>query len=376
MEMLTDLRSFFNDVRRRYFPKKIRPIQFVSGLPDGLDSATLSRVIVEHFGSPPVSTTYVHLSGWKTTGAYRMLIETQDGQSLKLIYKNALYTPEHIPALIDLPLRPGPPEYSFYTQNAGPMAEYLPKAYLAEERVPGIHYRYILEDLNDHYRRAYTHEDILHACKLLPGLHQALDGWAKTAATRDLIRYDHQAAMAVGTYARNSLEQYYQKNDNPVLKDVLTLWPEIAKLHTQEEFFTQQPTCVIHGDTNFTNVHLHQSEPNKMKLVDWEWAGFGFPFSDLASLLKGTPSYIEKMGYSRFAGHRLDPNPCLSPALNFDENLRLYQWSRMERGLLDAAFLAAQCLNANDQVAPQFSLPNAVTQALKRVLNAYQQLSS
>lgn len=374
MEMLTDLRSFFNDVRRRYFPKKAKPVQLASGLPEGLDDTTLATVIAEHFGAPPRSTAYVHLSGWKTAGAYRLLIETQDGQSLRLIYKNAVYTPDHIPALIDLPLRPGPPEYVVYTQITGPMKEYLPKVYMAEERVSGIQYCYILEDLVDHYRRTYTHDDILQAARLLPELHQALDEWGKTANTDGLIRFDRKAALAIETYARNSLEHYYQKNDNLELKSVLTLWPEIARLLTLEDFFTYQPARIIHGDSNFTNIHLHRTNPNQFKLVDWEWAGFGFPYSDLASLLKGTPSYIEKMAFSRFTGSRSAPNPCLNPELSFDENARMYQWSRLDRGLLDSAFLAAQYLNVDSSQRTQVNLPVAITHALKRVLAAYQQL--
>ncbi len=375
MEAFYDLRRFVYGLRKRYFHKRYPQgaLPLIQGLPAGIDQAEVEAVCADHFGEKVCSISHIHLSGWKSAGAYRLFIQTESSRQVNLVYKNSIYQREDIPALAGLPIQPGPAEYTVLSQAVGPLAPYLPQVFLAEELTPGLHYRYIMEDLFQDYHIVSDVEEIMNSARLLAELQQALLEWAIEVDTRGMLTYGRECSLEIQEYARKNLEIYAQRSNEPILKQVLSNWALVTQLHLDPEFFALPAQYPIHGDSNYTNIHLHRQNPRKFKLVDWEWAGFGNPFADLASLMKGVPPEFERKAFKEFTLPNGKPNPSLVPDLSPQESWRYYQWCQLERGLLDASFLAVQHINSLHN--PIFSLPQAVTFALRRVWSACQQLS-
>jgi hypothetical protein len=367
---LSNLRRLAYRIHKSLFPSKKKPLRRINlpGVPDGVDLDLLNEISREHFDAPVVSTSYEHLSGWKTSGAYRIHLSLPGGRTIPIIYKIASYERSEIPALEGLPVQPGPAEYAIYSQLVGPLQPYLPKIYKAEEVTPGKCYRYILEDLFENYHWAKGNQAVTQAAKLLPNLHDALKEWAQAANTEALLQYGPAFSLELQEYAHPRLVRYQEHVPDPGIKQVLDQWLAITSMHLRPEFQSLQSNQLIHGDLNFTNIHLHNTDERLMKLVDWEWAGFGYEQSDWASLLKGTDAILETKSVQQFYAEL--PQPRLDPR----QNLRLYHWAQMERGLLDASFLAVQYLRIENKSRQE--LPNAIRSAARRVLTAYQILSS
>lgn len=364
MQFVQKLRQTLFDLRKRVFqPKrKRRPFSTTQGLPESLARETIEALCKEHFGGVPRSFRQQHLSGWKTSGAYRIITELDSGEEVRLIYKIAIYNTEDIPALSGLPAQPGPAEFAILSQAGGPLAPYLPAVYLAEAVERGKLYRYIMEDLGMHYRRAVDAERSK-AARLFPAFHDAMLCWDAPEDT-GLIHYGRDFSIALQAYALPRLEQYAAvHHDDLAIRALLNHWPAIAQIHLNEAFFEIGPHGLIHGDPNYSNVYLHNDDPQKMKLVDWEWAGIGTPYADLVSFLKGAPPHLERWTVDQMAAHLNQPAA---------EAHRLFAWCQLERGILDAAFLSVQALNTDHQT--RFSLHSAVTSSARRAIRAYEQL--
>jgi thiamine kinase-like enzyme len=376
--MLTNIQSIRQiayEFKKSLFerPPKPKRLPVIDGIPESLDLELLNRVCLEQCDGAVKTVSHQHLSGWKESGAYRLLIKNTRGKEIKLIFKEAFYGENVIPALADLPVRPGPPEFAVLSQPFGALATFLPQVYLAEERIPGIHYRYIVEDLAKKYHYAAGDRAALQAAKVLPKLHLALNDWAQSANTQSFITYGIDFSTALQQYALSKLTAYQQEMPDPILQKVLDIWPEIASLHLHPEFFATDNNCPVHGDTNFTNIYIHNEDPQKIKVVDWEWAGFNNPFSDLVSLLKGTTYLVERRGVIAFAHFMATQNKTGKQNQMIRQYHRLYTWSKMERGMLDAAFLSAQLLNTNSH--GKVNMSNAAIRALQRILTTYHQLT-
>jgi hypothetical protein len=378
MEVFSSFRQFIYSFRRKYRKyrkrKSARSDAFIEGLPLGMTPDLLDEVCLRYFNVRPQSFSSQHLSGWKPSGAYRLRIRTQHGSDIHLILKESYYTTDHIPALEKLPVRPGPPEYMIYSQPVGALASYLPNIYLAQELVPGTHYRFLMEDLAQEYHRVYDTDEIFRASAMIPSLHQALNEWANETNPQKMVHYGKGASQALEEYARDNLEKYSEYSKDSSIKAVLSCWPKISSAYLSPEFLELQPARPIHGDTNYSNVHIHNRDPLRFKLVDWEWAGYGFPHADLASLLKGVPEEMEKRALQMFIGSSKNPNPCLSPGLTLKDNQRIYHWCQLERSLLDAAFLTNQHLNSS--YTTFFSLPETINRSLRQILSAYKKLGA
>lgn len=363
-----NLRLWLHRFRNRYQKKVKKSLTIYEGLPDGVQRSILESICAEHFHRTIGSVSYTHLSGWKSSGAYRLVIKPTSGEDLFLIYKNAYYGDESIPALVDLPVIPGPPEYEIYRQSSGKLTGYLPQVYFAEEIVPGRHYHYILEDLLHEYRMMKGDGDKIHAGQLLPELHSVLGEWAGQAETSHLIAYGIDFSKALQIYALNNLEQFYRQAPDGNLKTVLAHWPDITRIHLHPDFFLA-PLQLIHGDANYSNIHIHRQDPNRFKVVDLEWAGFGSPYADLAAMLKGSLVYVEKQAVNRF----VHAESLKQPGMTGKDAFRYYLWSKLERCMLDAAFLSAQLLNSPTK--SRINLESTISGAIHKMLMVYRQLS-
>jgi hypothetical protein len=370
------IRQIAYDFRKFLFerPRIPKQIPVIEGLPEGLDIDLLNRICLEQCQGHVDSVSHQHLSGWKKSGAYRLLINSTSGNRISLIFKEAFYGENVIPALADLPVRPGPSEYAVFSQANGALAPFLPKVFHAEECVAGTHYRYLIEDLAENYHSAAGDRAALQAVNILPSLHTALNEWAQSADTHNFIAYGKAYSTALQHYALPKLTAYQQEMPNPNLQKVLDNWPKISALHLQPEFFSPHTICAIHGDSNFTNIYIHNEDPSNIKVVDWEWAGFhNNPFADLVSLLKGTSLLVERKGVASFISTLMDQNQPVGSNMTGKQYNRMYHWSKLERGILDSAFLAAQVMYTDHK--GKFNMVNAVNSSLHRILTSYQQLS-
>jgi len=360
-------RVFISGLRslRRRRQRKAPPVP-IEGVAEGITFETLNEVCLQYLGEPLVRVAHLHLSGWKSAGSYRLLLWTEGGHQWRLIYKNAIYTMDQIPALAKLPVAPGPPEYLLYSNAGGTLIRYLPAVYLCSEVIPGRHYQYLLEDVGQEYRKDTRIEAVLRTVAALPVIHRALDEWSRTVDQDRLLRYGYEFSAAFQEYARETLERYARWTANEAVSEVCRLWPRVVEVYLREEFHDLQTSCPIHGDFNPANVLVHQEDPDQIKLVDWEWLGLGVPHADLASLLGGRDPEVEQRALAIFFEQ--------DDQLSLDEHRRLYQWCKLERGLLNAAFCAAQFMG-HPTLATELSLPRVVDNAARRVLRMVQELA-
>jgi thiamine kinase-like enzyme len=340
------------------------------GLPKGIDPKTIDKLCLEHQGWPLQRAAYAHLSGWKVTGAYRLFLRGANGRVWHLIYKNAVYNPEQIPALKGLPLLPGLPECLVYQEFSKALAPFLPKVYLCLEVVPGRQYQYVLEDLSERYQRLAEckklarKNGILNAAARLPNLHRALDAWVADSDSPHLLRFDREFSTALLPYARRNLESYVQQKADRTVSKAVQRWPEIAQAYGRREFQERLTAQPIHGDYHTGHIYFPSDSPDRIKLIDWEWTGFGRPHADLASLLKRVDPDTEHQALAAYAER--------AKSLPFTGHRRLYEWCQLERGLLDAAFLASQQMESQRKAA---WIPEYIQKSIVRALRAQEWLS-
>lgn len=355
--------------RRIYWERRKLPRRPVKGLPEGIAYETVNRLCLDHLGEPLRRVSYVHLSGWKVSGAYRLFLKSVKGRTWHLIYKNAIYNPEQIPALRGLPIRPGPPEYLVYKHPQGALSQYLPTVYLCLEIVPGRHYQYVLEDVGQEYQRLAEYEEpargrnVLKAAAELSRLHHALSEWSMAADPTYLLRFDREFSTALLKYAKRNLEWYVRETADKAVSEALEHWSLISEVHGRSEFYECRITQPIHGDYHTGHVYFHKNDPDRIKVIDWEWTGLGRPHADLATLLQGKEPDVEQQALVRYSEQ--------DKRLSLDEHKRLYEWCQLERGLLNASFLARQQMESSRKV---FWIPEFIQRSTLRALRAQKQL--
>lgn len=329
------LRSIIRAGKRRLSGSAPR-VEWTPGLPPGLPVELLDQVCRDVQSRPLSRSKFEHLSGWKESGAYRVEATLRGGKRWRLIYKDANYALDQLPALKGLPYRPGPPEFTLYHNPPELLVSFLPQCYWCEETQPNLRYRYLLEDLSEQYVRIRGEVDLLAAVEMLLPLHGALEScWFE--AESGLLRYDKAASSQLEFYTSEILGCYQQKHPGQTIDEFLKYWPEIQKIHRDIHLFDQPLFTVVHGDLNTTNIYRGQRQRDDFRLVDWEWAGWGNTYLDLACLLKRAEPELEERALQIYAGSR--------PLRTLSEHRVAYQWSQLDRGLLDASYIAAQVLD-------------------------------
>lgn len=340
------------------------PIPIVNGVPPGIERDLVNQICIDEFGSPVEKISYLHLSGWKPSGAFRLHLALRDGRDLTVIYKDAVYDRKNIPALNGLPVRPGPPEYFLYKKLGQSNLDILPEVFFMREMVPLKHYQYLLEDVSRGFRNVLNLQDKMRLAVGLQLIHRKFCDESTAFNSKVLIQYDHQFSLALQEYARENLKRYALARTDPEVEQFLVFWPKVVEVHGSREFHEMSERCLIHGDFNFTNIFIGRENPDQIKLIDWEWTGLGYLHADLASILKGTPETIEAKALDLFSRE--------NPQLTFQQHARLYYWCKLERNLLDAAFLAVHELDSDHPA--DFSIPAFIHNSLHQMLSAYQKL--
>ncbi|MHC4592777.1 MAG: phosphotransferase [Planctomycetota bacterium] len=330
-------------------------------MPAGLTFEQVGRLFEDAFGEPLRKASYAKLSSWKRTGAYRLWLSNGARVSRTLIFKDARFNLDDIPALDGLPVAPGPPEYSICRSLPGPLARYLPAAYLCQEVIPGRHYRYVLEDVAEGRRFSESGDATLAQVRLLPGLHRAMADWSEMTPGAEWLEYGLEFSLALQQYVTANLTRYAEETNDASVRAFCEQMPRVADLHASPEFHEICPRRPIHGDYNPWNLLVSDDRQEPPKILDWEWAGLGVPHMDLASLLKVSPDGLVEEALALYASQE--------PGVALQQHRRLYYWCKLERGMLDAAFLAVQEMDGRWQV--KLNLRRRVVASLKRALSAF-----
>jgi hypothetical protein len=334
------------------------------GLPPGLEFSVLHAVVHRHFNANPTEVTYQRITNWRLSGAYRIFIKDTVGNRITLIYKNAVYSAEQTPGLRGFPSIPGGPEYSIYHLAREPLEKYLPCVYYHKQVIPGVHYQYLLEDLNQEYRRPISQTDKLKITSLIPELHRSIAEWLHIPEQVNLLAYDLEYAKRLQNYVRVHFEKYLANHRDRRIEHILRHWPQMSELLQDEDYFTIQTPGPIHGDFRPLNIMVHRHDRERIKLVDWEWAGIGLAQNDLASLLWRVGPETERQALIIYANR--------VPNLTLQDHKWLYWRCRMERGLQEAAIIAAQMTGEPHTLVGKAE--RELSAAASQVLNAYERL--
>lgn len=325
------------------------------GPPPGIPDQVLDQVAVETGLGRILTVAHVHLSGWKLTGAYRVMLTTREGPST-LIFKDARYSSDQISALEGLPVRPGRPEHAVYQRSAD-LGRWVPECRWSTSSPDGHRFRYLLEDLAPTLQRPAGPDAVDAVVRFLPALHGDLTNAFRGARTADLLDYGDDFVDGLLHYVRRSLESLAstQSRRGPS-RGLLKRWDRVEQVYRAagQEARAAVPQTVVHGDVNLANV-LTRADGSALRLVDWEWAGKGLPHMDLAALLKTrTPADEVRVLGAYHAATGVHPV----------EGWRAYQWCKLQRALLDAGFLAKQRMGSG--ASADFDLDAHIRPALAR----------
>lgn len=359
--MIDRLRRGARRIAREY-RERVRK-RWRTGPPPGLDRDVWARIFREHGHPRIVEMKHQHVSGWKDAGAYRVSLTAADGSCLSLIFKNARVDALDIPAFRELPVRPGPSEFHIYRNRTGALSAVTPAVYYCEEVLAGRHYRFVLEDLGPHSVNPATPDDTIRAATQLAKVHAALEEAVDEEARELILHYGDELFDRLLTYAGRNFDRYVAATGdrNPVR--VRELLPDLQTLRRDLDPYSLAPSRPVHGDYNKANIFFGTEDTSTIHVIDWEWAGVGLPHADLASLLKRDDPALEQVALARYASQL--------PSSAWKQHLHAYEWCQLERGLLDAGFLAAQ------QVDPAHEMgwiPLYIANALRRAHRAYELL--
>lgn len=330
-----NLRSIYQAGKRRLSDLKAQN-RWVSGLPPGLSVELMDHVCLEIQNRHFSRSRFEHLSAWKESGAYRVDVTLHGGKRWRLIYKDANYNLDQLPALKGLPYRPGPPEFTIYNNSPKSLLSFLPQCYWLEETQPNLRYRYLFEDLSEQYAQIRGEVDLLAAVEMLMPLQETLESCC-LKVENGMLRYDKAASNKLEFYTKETLGRFQQKHHGQVIDEFFEKWPEIQKIHRDIDLFDQSIFTVVHGDLNTTNIYRNSHQQDDFRLVDWEWAGCGNAYLDLACLLKRVGPDLEERALKIYANDR--------PSRSLSEHRIAYRWNQLDRGLLDASYIAAQIVD-------------------------------
>jgi hypothetical protein len=333
----------------------------VEGIPRGLSLEVLESCCRMAFGRGLRKTSYSHLSGWKSEGAYRLCIELDNDAEAFLVFKIARYEYDDVPALRGLPVAPGAPEFIVFNLQNVPLVHFLPKVYWTVELEAEKCFAYICEDLGaEHYRLSRStcyKRDVLLVAEKLWSLQQAFECSLGENDSARLLCFDRDFSVSLLKYAHESIMKYSEYAQHSVVREVLNQWSKVEAILHRDELLDARPESLIHGDLNPSNIFISK-RGNEIRVVDWEWAGRGVPHADLVSLSKGCNRRTRRKALALFT-EQIDGGGPMA------EHLRWFSLCRLERGLLDAGFLARQAVESERTVS---WMPDRIIRALGEVL--------
>lgn len=331
------------------------------GPPPGVTRESLTQLCLERFGSPLASVGHQHTSGWKSSGAYRVAITSADGRTHEIFCKLNDHRPEAIASLLDFPAHVGPPELAVLEAGAAPeLRDHVPALYRCYRLGPSQSIIF-MEALGRSWHACTAWSpDVVRAAAEAGAVQQVLTRSFERSPSASLIKYDADFSERLNHYANVQLRRLTEQTEVPVAKTVLAQWDELSRLYLPAGRRSHH-AVVVHGDFNPANVFLHVTR-RRVKVIDWEWAGTGDGYRDLAALLKRASPQVERRALSVY--HRV---------VGGEPDWRRYERSQLERGLLDAAFFSAQLVASS---LPVVNMTQYVGSSLRRAAEAARALES
>jgi thiamine kinase-like enzyme len=347
-------------IRRVLNIPKNESSEFIHGLPADIEFSTLDKICQEQTSEPLSSVSYRHLSAWKRSGAYKVFLNTQEGNVFSVIYKNSIYNEVEIPALKKLSIIPGQPEFLTYEFAKNTISPYLPKVYYCDEVIHGEHYQYILEDLSHRFHPARSYTDIIKATKAIAHIQGNLAGYLKELKIQKPIYYDLEFSKNLYNYTKLNLDRYIKETG--VTGRAWDNRNNILDFYLKTRANADVSLVPVHGDYNTENI-LVDILKTPVKIIDWEWAGLGALHSDLATLLKRIDGPLEKICLLIFSKQYKE--------FSLAEHKYRYELCQIERGLLDAGFLALQELDSSFMDG-SLNMSQYIEDSLQRALQGYE----
>lgn len=335
------------------------PPRLVAGPPPGVEWIDLDELCERLVGAPLRSVCHQHTSGWKSSGAYRVVLTGATGATREIFCKVNDHRPEEIAALEDLPVTVGPPELAVLrAARYAPVKAHVPALY-SFTRQGEVRTTLFMESLGRTWHSCTTWpRDVIRAASEAATVQTMLREQFGESPPDELIRYDGAFSTALNGYALDHLKAYSAHVSDELVDQVLARWNEVADACLVAN--DRRTPTIVHGDFNLANVFMHVSR-QRLKVLDWEWAGIGDGYRDLAALLKRAPRQVELdalRAYHRVAGGEPDWGH--------------YQKLQVERGLLDASFLSVQFLDAVD--TPRMNMPRFIRTSLRRAISGLDEL--
>jgi hypothetical protein len=302
-----------------------------------LSRSQIDELCIDKLGAPAEQVSHLQISAWRksTTGAFRVEVASSGGDQWSFYYKNSVLTREETPGLAGLPQVPGS-EFTIYATATERLSGYLAEAYSLTEIEPGVRFQLVLEDLRVEggFKVLVSDREVLTAAQALPGVHQALSEWAEQRDAT-LFQYDRRFSTDLREITHRALEQWNEEKPTRSVATLLSNWPLLERIHSDNAIFDPRIQNPVHGDANRANVLVPANgAEGTVKLVDWEWAGWRAPHFDLASLTKGRSSVLQEQAVKQFGAS--------DTSLSLDDHRTLSLWALLDLRLLDASYVVAQ----------------------------------
>lgn len=336
----------------------------VPGLPPGLSHDTLNEAAVIQIGDEIAEVWHEHLSNWKPTHTHRVTVKSKGGRYWTVIFKNADYGPEKVPAQRGLPVVLGRPEYRVLSSPASSSLDFVPTVYWTGRVDSQERFGYLMEDLDRAWYQPVSNGGLLAAVAALSQVHAGLQS-SLAGDTAGLIRYDSDYSVALRRYVQTSVERYLDRHPDATIEEQWDAWPTLSSTHEQAAPPAEFGGRAIHGDFNVSNLYIHWRSRNRIKALDWEWAGFGHHHTDLASVLKAAPDSLVQKALHMYA--RAFPE--VSPA----QHERLYTWCALQNAIRDAGYVAAQFVESSH--IPRLDPPRYIADSLRHANTAQRALN-
>lgn len=327
-----------------------------AGAPSGVPAEDLEVLCEQLTGAPIRSVVHRHLSGWKESGAFLLRMTSVRGSTANLICKVNDHRPRAIAALEGFPVAVGPSEPLVLQAGSDGLRSFLPELYFIRtgEGLPTVLY---LEALGARWHTCTALPvDIVRAARAAARLQGQLDRWHMTDTPTDLIAYDRDFAERLNAYLLTRLSDYASSSGDVAADGIVRRWGAISQLYLHDARGDHVRPTVVHGDFNTANVFIGAPRRH-VKVIDWEWAGVGDGYRDLAALLKRSSKRTESRALEAYH----------SVAGGVPAPFR-YERLQIERGLLDAAFLSVQL--SQTEYEPRMNLRMYIDSSLRRVLRA------
>lgn len=325
--------------------KKNQPRVF-PGLPPGLDVDLIQQICCANFSAPYRTIQYSPISGvfpWKKAACVcRIQLNLEDGRKRTLIYKRGTYTHQNTSVYSDLPSIPGPFEYDFYTFLSPYLEAHLPKVYFTHADGLEENYQFILEDLCPAHHRISDPMDFIRLAGWLPEFHERLQVGLSILPGEAIPVFDPLYMLALFENIDRKLGSCFSKNSGRGYTEFIEIWPDIAQILRSSWVYDLQPQQLIHGDFHASNIYLFSKNARDFKVIDWQFAGKGFPQMDLAAVLKSVDTVAEQEALREVEKQY--------PERQAIDHRRVYLWCKLFRYVIDSANMAIEI--TDDQTTP------------------------